>query len=58
MDSRILKAVAIEHPNDVNVAVEFILYKVLPSLSKPSDVTYPVHDSHEVASAGKSSLSS
>ena len=57
MDSRILKAVAIEHPNDVNLAVEFILYEVLPSLSGPSDATYSVHDTCEVANEGKASLS-
>jgi len=51
-----LKAVAIEHPNDVNAAVEFILYEVLPSLSGPSDATYSVHDTREVANEGKASL--
>lgn len=57
VDSRILKAVAIEHSDDVNAAVEFILCEVLPSLSGPSEASDTVHNAHEVANEGKITLS-
>ncbi|XP_068659425.1 intracellular protein transport protein uso1-like isoform X2 [Aristolochia californica] len=37
VDLRILKVVAIEHSNNVDGAVEFILSEVLPGLEKPQD---------------------
>ncbi|XP_020269288.1 uncharacterized protein LOC109844595 [Asparagus officinalis] len=40
VDLRILKAVAIEHPKDVDAAVEFVLSEVLPSLNEQTEELY------------------
>ncbi|ONK68004.1 uncharacterized protein A4U43_C05F6190 [Asparagus officinalis] len=49
VDSRVLKAVAIEHPNDIKAAVEFIVSEVLPSFTGRSEVSDTVHSAHEVS---------
>ncbi|CAK7348180.1 unnamed protein product [Dovyalis caffra] len=49
VDSRILKAVAIEHSKDADLAVEVVLLEVIPFLSRQSAVPSPPH--------GESSLS-
>ncbi|KAJ9187665.1 hypothetical protein P3X46_003093 [Hevea brasiliensis] len=43
VDSRILKAVAIEHPKDVSGAAEVVLSEVLPFLTQQSMVDRPLH---------------
>ncbi|KAF2298662.1 hypothetical protein GH714_024594 [Hevea brasiliensis] len=43
VDSRILKAVAIEHPKDVSGAAEVVLSEVLPFLAQQSMVDRPLH---------------
>ncbi|KAF2314898.1 hypothetical protein GH714_037106 [Hevea brasiliensis] len=43
VDSRMLKAVAIENPKDVNGAAEVIISEVLPFLSQQSMVDSPLH---------------
>ena len=50
VDSRILRAVAIEHPKDADVAVEVVLLEVIPHLPEQSHT-----DSS--SNKGKSSLS-
>ena len=41
VDVRILKAVAIEHSKDADVAVEVVLSEIIPSLSRQSAVPSP-----------------
>jgi len=35
-----------EHSKDVDAAVDFILYEVLPSLNEPTEGSYNITDSH------------
>ncbi|ONK62835.1 uncharacterized protein A4U43_C07F8620 [Asparagus officinalis] len=49
VDSRLLKAAAFEHSNDVNEAVEFIVCEVLPSLSGPSESSDTAHNAHKAS---------
>ncbi|XP_071720061.1 uncharacterized protein [Rutidosis leptorrhynchoides] len=50
VDSRVLKAVAIEHSKDADGAVEAVLVEVLPKLPKPSPVVSSVNASTSFAS--------
>ncbi|CAK8574021.1 unnamed protein product [Lathyrus sativus] len=34
VDSRLLRAVAIEHPKDADIAAEIVLTEIIPSISK------------------------
>ncbi|XP_065861176.1 uncharacterized protein [Euphorbia lathyris] len=43
VDSRILKAVAIEHPKNAELAVEVVISEVLPNLSQHAAVGSPLH---------------
>ncbi|KAG1365440.1 hypothetical protein COCNU_12G004400 [Cocos nucifera] len=62
IDLRILKAVAIEHSNDVDAAVEFVLSEVLPCISESRETSYTLENAydteHSLASAGMNKLDS
>ncbi|XP_010907287.1 uncharacterized protein [Elaeis guineensis] len=47
IDLRILKAVAIEHPRDVDAAVEFVLSEVLPCISETKETSYTLNNTHD-----------
>ncbi|XP_077219445.1 uncharacterized protein LOC143853528 isoform X2 [Tasmannia lanceolata] len=47
VDVRVLRAVAIEHSKDVNAAVEFILFEILPTMCTPQDAKHTVSDNQE-----------
>eukprot|EP00262_Sarcandra_glabra_P022103 TRINITY_DN9628_c3_g1_i1.p1 TRINITY_DN9628_c3_g1~~TRINITY_DN9628_c3_g1_i1.p1 ORF type:complete len:604 (+),score=151.82 TRINITY_DN9628_c3_g1_i1:111-1922(+) len=48
IDVRMLRAVAIEHSKDVDAAVEFILFEVLPSMGNPPEELLTLNDNQEV----------
>lgn len=47
VDSRLLRAVAIEHPKDADLAVEVVLVDIIPHLSEQSQ-SPPVNFSNKV----------
>ncbi|KAG6517400.1 hypothetical protein ZIOFF_020786 [Zingiber officinale] len=54
VDLRILKAVAIEHPSDVDAAAESILVEILPSIVSFHEASSTPPDANEVAHASTS----
>ncbi|KAG6483676.1 hypothetical protein ZIOFF_060328 [Zingiber officinale] len=48
IDLRILKAVALEHPNDIDVAAESILVEILPSIATSHESSFALQDANEV----------
>lgn len=55
VDLRILKAVAIEHPSDVDAAAESIIVEILPSIASFHEASSTPPDANEVAHASTSS---
>ncbi|XP_042460743.1 aldehyde dehydrogenase, mitochondrial-like [Zingiber officinale] len=45
---RILKAVALEHPNDIDAAAESILVEILPSIATSHESSFALQDANEV----------
>ncbi|XP_074557134.1 uncharacterized protein LOC141813126 [Curcuma longa] len=54
VDLRILKAVAIEHPSDVDAAAESIIVEILPSIASFHEASSTPPDANEVAHASTS----
>ncbi|XP_072960787.1 uncharacterized protein [Typha angustifolia] len=48
VDLRILKAVAIEHINDVDAAVEFVLFEVIEHIGTSRGASYNIDDADEI----------
>ncbi|XP_042379804.1 uncharacterized protein LOC121972187 isoform X2 [Zingiber officinale] len=48
IDLRILKAVALEHPNDIDAAAESILVEILPSIATSYESSFALQDANEV----------
>ncbi|KAG6527516.1 hypothetical protein ZIOFF_009626 [Zingiber officinale] len=48
IDLRILKVVALEHPNDIDVAAESILVEILPSIATSHESSFTLQDANEV----------
>ncbi|KAG6474240.1 hypothetical protein ZIOFF_068165 [Zingiber officinale] len=48
IDLRILKAVALEHPNDIDDAAESILVEILPSIATSHESSFSLQDANEV----------
>ncbi|XP_074583591.1 uncharacterized protein LOC141839685 [Curcuma longa] len=48
IDLRILKAVALEHPNDIDAAAESILVEILPSIATFHESSSALQDANEV----------
>ncbi|KAG6503088.1 hypothetical protein ZIOFF_035377 [Zingiber officinale] len=48
IDLRILKAVALEHPNDIDAAAESILVEILPSIATSHESSFALQDANEV----------
>lgn len=48
VDSRLLRAVAIEHPKDADIAAEIVLTEIIPSISKKLLPVTPPEDSPRV----------
>ncbi|KAG6472733.1 hypothetical protein ZIOFF_070210 [Zingiber officinale] len=48
IDLRILKVVALEHPNDIDVATESILVEILPSIATSHESSFALQDANEV----------
>ncbi|KAG6506576.1 hypothetical protein ZIOFF_031900 [Zingiber officinale] len=54
IDLRILKAVALEHPNDIDAAAESILVEILPSIATSHESSFSLQDANEVVRVSSS----
>ncbi|KAG6483697.1 hypothetical protein ZIOFF_060349 [Zingiber officinale] len=48
IDLRILKVVALEHPNDIDAAAKSILVEILPSIATSHESSFALQDANEV----------